>query len=214
MKEFKSIDIALHPTGRTSAEDHIIAAGTANHSKEPEQNAPEASCRTLKSRCELLISALISLVLAAAWLILGLFGWRKKDEASDKLPSFPIAPSVAPEPTKADAFARMARPANEVANLGTAAEKDDPTSSSLASTSRGVKKSLSNLELRRLNLRCQLLEKPDQASVCSCYRCVKRMRSELFSSFENAKSQGHIVVTSEDSKAFAPLVSKKRHSLT
>ncbi|EKX40231.1 hypothetical protein GUITHDRAFT_154196 [Guillardia theta CCMP2712] len=50
-----------------------------------------------------------------------------------------------------------------------------------------------------LSLRCKLLEHPDShACSCSCLRCMKRMRSELLSSFEQARLQGYIVVTTRE----------------
>ena len=48
-----------------------------------------------------------------------------------------------------------------------------------------------------LSFRCKVLENPhSHVGACSCWRCMSRMRSELFSSFEQARSQGYVVVTS------------------
>ncbi|EKX44461.1 hypothetical protein GUITHDRAFT_109584 [Guillardia theta CCMP2712] len=47
------------------------------------------------------------------------------------------------------------------------------------------------------SFRCKVLENPhSHVGACSCWRCMSRMRSELFSSFEQARSQGYVVVTS------------------
>ena len=64
-----------------------------------------------------------------------------------------------------------------------------------------------------LSLRCKLLEHPDShACSCSCLRCMKRMRSELLSSFEQARLQGYIVVTTREA-AGRPQQGRRRRSV-
>ena len=191
MSEEKEIDISLrcHPSN----------AGSTKHQ----------SPNKFTHISDRLLSVLIRFVLAVTRSFLSLIGWRKNEKERSKEATCTATQTETLEQGTYPQFNRMA-PSTK-SNSSNSREEGVSTASTESARATGKQKSLSNFELRRLNLRCKILENPNEASVCSCWRCVKRMKSELFSSFEFAKSQGHIVVTSEGQSMFQR---KKRHSLT